>query len=47
MVLVNKKWSNILKCGIFWYDFVDLSPLIQNSYKYPILAPVKKSQNRF
>ena len=47
MVLENKKWSSILKCGIFWYHFVDLSSLIKNLYKYPILAQVKKSQNRF
>ena len=47
MVLEIKKWSNILKCGIFWHHFVDLLSLIQNSYKYSLLAKAKKSQNRF
>ena len=40
-----KKNSNIFKYGIFQYDFVDLLSLIQNLYKYPIVALVKKSKN--
>ena len=45
MVLANKKRSNIFKYGIFWYQFVDLSSLIKNIYKYSALVLVKKSQN--
>ena len=45
MVLAKKKYSNILKNGIFWCDVQDISSLIQNIYLYPILAQVEKSQN--
>ena len=37
-----KKKSNIFKYGIFWNHFVDLLRLIQNLYKYPLVALVKK-----
>ena len=40
--LENKQWPNIFKYGIFCYHFVDLSSLINNLYKYPILTLVKK-----
>ena len=45
MVLSQKKNYNIFKYGIFWYHFVDLLSLIQNLYKYPIVALVKRSKN--
>ena len=47
MVLANKKLLTIFKYGILRCHFEDLSSLIQNLYKYLILALVKKSQNIF
>ena len=45
MVLANKKRSYIFKYGKLWYQFVDLSSLIKNIYKYSILVLEKKAQN--
>ena len=42
-----KKYSNIFKYGLFWYHFVDILSLIQNLYKYSIVALVKKSKIQF
>ena len=47
MILAIQKSSYIFKYSIFWYYFVDLSSLVKNLYKNPILAQVKKSQKRF
>ena len=47
MVLANIKDFNILKFCKFWYHFVDLSSLIQNLYKYPILASQKSHKLDF
>ena len=47
MVFAKIFFSNIFKHSIFWYSFVDFLSLIQNHYKYPILAQVKSQKIGF